>query len=195
MEALNRVPSDLRILACPEDSLRYFTPLAQEAGFEIFAGPKEDVLERYCQVIRKYSIGRVIRATGDNPFVFADAAEAINTEAQALNVDYAGYTGLPLGAGVESVAAGALLRAADQANLPFEREHVCPHLYNNPEIFSLHHPTAPQRWLYPDIRITVDTQEDYDRAVELYYALKDEPNKHNGSVITDIYNKVILLKH
>jgi spore coat polysaccharide biosynthesis protein SpsF len=187
MEALNHIPSDLQILACTEDSFTCLAPLARQCGFEIYAGPKEDVLERYCQVIRKFSIERVIRATGDNPFVFADAAVALNVEAAELNVDYASYTGLPHGAGVESVAASALLRAAEEAALPFEREHVCPYLYNHPELFTLHRPAAPELWNYPDIRLTIDTQEDYNRAVKLYSALKNQPGKYNGTVILNSY--------
>jgi spore coat polysaccharide biosynthesis protein SpsF len=187
MEALNKVSADLRILACTQDSFTSFAPLAQECCFEIFAGPKEDVLERYRQVIRKFSLDRVIRATGDNPFVFADAATALFVEAKAENADYASYTGLPHGAGVEVILSSALLRAAEEATLSFEREHVCPYLYNHPELFKLHRPAAPEQWNYPDIRLTIDTQEDYDRAAKLYSALKDDPNKHNGSVILNTY--------
>jgi spore coat polysaccharide biosynthesis protein SpsF len=190
MEALNQVPADIRILACPEDSLSSFSPIAQEAGFQILAGPKDDVLERYCLAIRKYSIDRVIRATGDNPFVFADAAVSLNDEAVSLKADYAGYAELPYGAGVESVAASALLRASEQAKLPSEREHVCPFLYNHPELFTLHRPAAPARWRYPDIRLTVDTQEDFDRAEKLYAALKNEPNRYNGETIIKKYAKI-----
>jgi len=190
MEALNHIPCDLRILACPQDSVSSFTPLAKEANFEILAGPKDDVLERYCLAIRKYSIDRVIRATGDNPFVFADAAASINAQALSLNADYSGYLNLPYGAGVESVCASALLRAADEASLPAEREHVCPYLYNHPELFKLHRPDAPVCWRYPDIRITVDTQEDYDRATELYSKLKNEQNRYNGETIIKKYVKI-----
>jgi spore coat polysaccharide biosynthesis protein SpsF len=191
MEALNHIRADTRILACPQDSYKYFTPLAQEAGFQIFCGPKDDVLERFCQVIKKYSIKRVIRATGDNPFVFSDAAAEINREAASVNADYAGYTGLPYGAGVESVNADALLRAACEAVLPFEREHVCPYLYNNPDFFNIHRPAPPSMWQFPDIRLTVDTREDYDRAVELYNALKEEPQKHNGITIIKTAKKIL----
>jgi len=183
MQALNNIPADLRILACTEDSLSSFEPLADEAGFLIHAGPKEDVLERYCQVIRKYSINRVIRATGDNPFVFADAASSIHYEASALNAAYAGYLELPYGAGVESVMASALLHAAEEASLSSEREHVCPYLYGHPELFKIHRPPAPAKWNHPEIRLTVDTQEDFDRAVELYSALKNEPERFNGETI------------
>jgi len=191
MEALNHIPADLRILACPEDSVSTFTPIADEASFKIAAGSKEDVLGRYCKAIKifeEFSIKRVIRATGDNPFVFADAATALNNEAAAVSADYAGFLELPYGAGVESICADALLRAAEEAKLPFEREHVCPYLYNNPQTFKLHRPVAPERWRYPDIRLTVDTQEDFDNAVKLYDALKNEPNRYNGETIINTYN-------
>jgi spore coat polysaccharide biosynthesis protein SpsF len=193
MEALNNVPADLRILACPDDSLSSFTPLAKEASFEIFAGPKEDVLERYCRVIRHFSIKRVIRATGDNPFVFTDAAAAINAEAAALNTDYSGYSGIPVGAGVEAVCAEALLRACKEAASAFDREHVCPYLYSHPDQFKLHRPLAPLRWQVPEIRLTVDTREDFNRAIVLYDALKNEPLRYNGTAVikkyAEIFNK------
>ena len=192
MESLNHIGADLKILACPEDSFASFAPLAAEAGFQIHAGPKEDVLERYCQVIRRFSIKRLIRATGDNPFVFPDAAKAINDEAISLNADYAGYFGLPLGAGVESVSAAALLQAAEQAASPYEREHVCPYLYNHPELFSLHRPLAPVPWqdrAERIIRLTVDTKEDFDRARKLYAAFRGEQDRYNGEAVIRQYTE------
>jgi spore coat polysaccharide biosynthesis protein SpsF len=175
MEALRCVDCDIKILACPEDSAGAFGPLAEEAGFELTPGPKDDVLARYCHVIRRYGPDRIIRATGDNPFVFADAAEFLNREAESLGADYAGYSGLPYGAGVQSVAAEALLRAGKEASAIPEREHVCPYLYEHPEIFRLHRPLAPLRWQGPEFTVTVDTWEDFRRAEALYALLSDLP--------------------
>ncbi|MDR1108379.1 MAG: NTP transferase domain-containing protein [Spirochaetaceae bacterium] len=193
MEALKTVPGDRHILACPEDSLREFRSLAEDEGFEPVAGPKEDVLGRYAQVIRCFAPDRIIRATADNPFVFADAAEAINREGAELNVDYAGYSGLPYGAGVESVSAEALLRAEREARSPAEREHVCPYLYGHPELFLLHRPLAPLAWQEPSLRLTVDTPEDYFRAESLLRALTEAvPGKarYRGETIIGIAKKI-----
>lgn len=188
MEALNHVPADLRILACPEDSLAAFSPIAEEAGYKIHTGPKEDVLERFCQVIRRFGIDHVIRATGDNPFVFADAAAAINDEAVALNADYAGFLELPLGAGVESVSAVALQRAAMEGATAYDREHVCPFLYNNADLYKLHRPAAPEKWRFPKIRLTVDTKKDYKMAQLLYSKLSNlGAEQYQGSVIINKY--------
>lgn len=175
MEAFCFFPADTKILACPEDCVSSFAPLAEEAGFSLVSGPKEDVLARYCLAIRKSGADRIVRATGDNPFVFADAAETLNREAMDLKADYAGYSSLPYGAGVESVASDALLRAEKEAKDKAEREHVCPYLYNNPGLFALHRPMAPRRWQGPNLRVTVDTLEDYERARVLYEYLLSLP--------------------
>jgi spore coat polysaccharide biosynthesis protein SpsF len=171
MEALRRIEAGAYILASPEDCAGDFAPLAEEAGFLFCPGPKEDVLGRYCLAIRRYSIDRVIRATGDNPFVFADAAAAIHAEALALGADYAAYSGLPYGVGVESVSAEALLRAEREASSGPEREHVCPYLCGHPELFRLHRPLAPRNWQGLSIRLTVDTLEDYRRALLFWHFL------------------------
>ena len=198
MEALNRVPAEVRVLACPEDSTAAFEPLAAEAGFALFAGPKDDVLKRYCLAAQNFGMDYVIRATGDNPFVFADAAAAIRSQAIALGADYAGYSGLPVGGGVEAVSAEALFHAERDSKTPTEREHVCPYLYGHPELFMLHRILPPCNWQGEDIRITVDTEEDYRRAQLLYEALDRrekagellDGDRHKGAVIIDTYIKV-----
>jgi spore coat polysaccharide biosynthesis protein SpsF len=203
MEALNRTPAELRVLACSEDSKSAFAELAGEAGFTLLAGPKEDVLGRFCLVIRNFGIQHLIRATGDNPFVFADAAYTITTEALALNADYAGYSGLPPGAGVESISAKALLLAGTEAASQYDREHVCPYLYTHPEKFLLHRPLAPQHWQGPELRLTVDTQQDYEQAQALYAALDrleregklSEGERYKGEVIIKIRNEELGIRN
>jgi spore coat polysaccharide biosynthesis protein SpsF len=188
MQALRHISCDRYILACADDCTAAFEPLAESAGFELAPGSKNDVLGRYGSAVRRFTLDRVIRATGDNAFVFADAAQAINDEAVTLQADYAGYTGLPYGAGVESVAAEALLRAEKEAAAPADREHVCPYLYQHPDQFLLHRPLAPLPWQYPQMRITVDTPADYDHAQLLYAALPDDPDaRYTGRAIIRTY--------
>ena len=190
MEALIPVRCDIRILACPEDCIPVFSTLAEKAGFVISAGSENDVLERYCCAIRRYSPDVVIRATADNPFVFADAAEELCREAIQLGADYAGYTGLPYGAGVEVINAEALLRAERESTAIIEREHVCPYLYNHGELFKLHRPLAPRKW-QGNIRLTVDNQEDYIRSQKLYDLLTQQTHGHEryyGTTILEICN-------
>ncbi|MCL2093437.1 MAG: spore coat protein [Treponema sp.] len=187
MEAFSSSPSpsqgwDTKILACPLSCIPSFAPLAEKAGFLIVGGSEDDVLSRYCLAARQAGADRIIRATGDNPFVFVDAALAIHQEGMDLGADYAGYSGLPHGAGVEALKTEALFKAEREAQDPYEREHVSPYLYRNPEQFLLHRPAAPKKWQAPDLRITVDTQEDLAWANLLYGELdKSEAPERNRS--------------
>jgi spore coat polysaccharide biosynthesis protein SpsF len=191
MEVLNAVPCDMHILACPHDAGAEFKSVAKRAGFFMFTGSKNDVLSRYAAAVKFFEINkhqnaRIIRATGDNPFVFADAAYQINKEAAALGVDYAGYSGLPYGAGVESVSCSALLDAESRALSSYDREHVCPYIYRTGSEFSLHRPQAPAHLYFPQLRLTVDTADDYEKAAVLYTALSrnaDIQSRYHGKVI------------
>ncbi|MDR1249840.1 MAG: NTP transferase domain-containing protein [Treponema sp.] len=192
MEALKRVEADTHILACPEDCLDAFKPLADAAGFLLATGSKEDVLGRYCAALRRFPADWVVRATGDNPFVFADAVSALLLEARSLGADYSGYACLPYGAGVEILRSAALLKAGAEAVSGEEREHVCPYLYRHGELFSLHRPLAPLNWRGPDIRLTVDTPEDYGRAQQLFQALalRQPELRFSGETIISVYREL-----
>jgi spore coat polysaccharide biosynthesis protein SpsF len=178
MEALNSLEADLRILACPEDCVTRFGPLAEEAGFELVVGPKDDVLARYCIAIRKFKVDSVIRATGDNPFVFIDTAETLIREAENLGADYALYAGVPYGSLVEFAKSEALLRAERETKCASDREHVCPYLYNHPDLFLLHRPLAPVVWRDPDMRLSIDIMDDHRWAEILYILLARNAGKN-----------------
>jgi spore coat polysaccharide biosynthesis protein SpsF len=198
MAALKTTPADVHVLACAADSEAAFAPLAEAEGFCIYGGPKEDVLKRYCDVIRRYKPDRIIRATGDNPFVFADAAWAIHCESLGARASYGAYRRLPLGGGVEAVDVRALLRAEAEAGLPGEREHVCPYLYAHPELFSLYRPDAPGPLARPALRITIDTKEDYERACILEEALAarfgNSPERFSGRAVIEAAVRAGLLE-
>lgn len=172
METLKHVPADVYVLACDEASFQNFEPLAAEAGFLCIAGPAEDVLERFCIVIRKTGADVVVRATGDNPFLFADAATASLTRYRELVAgenppDYFTWAGLPHGSGVEILNGKSILHAAALTDSSFDHEHVGPALYRHREIFRCTYEQAPDRWYNPGARTTIDTREDYERACHM----------------------------
>lgn len=168
MQTLKTVPADMYVLACDTASELVFAPLAESCGFQCISGPKEDVLERFCRVIRKTGISTVIRATGDNPFLFADAATAsvqrfFELQRTDTPADYFTYTGLPHGSGIEVYSSKKLLEAAALTDIAYEREHVGPSLYKHSERFFCVFEPSPSQWYYPEVRTTIDTREDYER--------------------------------
>lgn len=164
-DTMKRVKADRYFLATDYDSAEELFPVAKECGFECFAGPRDDVLKRFCLLITETNADTVIRVTGDNPFLFTEAANQTAVRFASLKADYFTYTGLPHGSGVEIFNAKSLLKAETLTDLPYDREHVGPSLYNHTDRFTAVFEKAPSEWFYPDVRTTVDTATDYRRAV------------------------------
>ena len=175
MRRLRGIPADGYVLASDADGAQALGAAAKAFGFSIFAGPKDDVLERYALVVRNFGFDRIVRATGDNPFVSVELALAAIAAADSTGADYVGLTGMPTGMGVEVVNASALILAAQSADNPFDREHVCPFIYGHPGMFKVERPRCPPVYYLPEGRVTIDTPDDYDRAVAIYRALGDQP--------------------
>ena len=168
LAAMKKVPADEYYLATDSESCGQLAPVAKRNGFNVFEGPLEDVLERFCLLIKKTKADTVIRATADNPFLFYDCAisllEQYNRRSQTGKCDYITYTGLPHGSGDEIFNAESLLKAASLTEEPYDHEHVGPSLYNHPENFTSVMLASPSQWNRPALRTTIDTPADYRRA-------------------------------
>jgi spore coat polysaccharide biosynthesis protein SpsF (cytidylyltransferase family)/2-polyprenyl-3-methyl-5-hydroxy-6-metoxy-1,4-benzoquinol methylase len=200
LDAMRQVPVDVYILACDFDSEAELRPLCEQAEWECFAGPKDDVLERFCRVATQFHIDTIVRATGDNPFLFYEAASLSLTEALRLNADYFTFTGLPHGSGVEVFKAQALFRANVATTDPYEREHVGPALYQHRNAFMCvfaevpasaaesqrGEGSLPAEWRRPDLRTTVDTPEDYRRAGRLARVLSGNKSDNKPATAASI---------
>ena len=169
LNSMRKVCADRYIVATDEASYDELLPVVQRCGWELFAGPLEDVLERYCIVIRSIKCRTVLRATADNPFLFYEAAELLCTEfekqSEISKCDYMTWTGLPHGSGVEIFRADSLLEAAAATTDPYDREHVGPALYNHKNKFTSLFFKAPSRFYFPEYRTTIDTPSDFRRAL------------------------------
>ncbi len=168
LNAMRRVDAARHYVAVDESSFDALKPIALKCGWDIFAGPLEDVLERYCLLIKKLGCKTVVRATADNPFLFYEAADALCGEffrqSETMQIDYMTWTGLPHGSGVEIFDAESLLTAAAETADPFDREHVGPALYHHKNRFTSLFLRAPSRFFFPDYRTTIDTPADFRRA-------------------------------
>ncbi len=160
MEALLPVQAAPRVLLTTEDSAEELAPLAQRQGFELFTGPKEDVLARFLKAAAFYGADQIIRATGDNPFVSALLANRLLEDHLRKNADYSGYVGMPLGTGVEILRTEALIRADEETDKAFDHEHVAPYLYNHPDRFVINRPDISGEYGFGREKISVDTAED-----------------------------------
>ena len=163
LNAMKKVKADQYYVATDKASEAFLRPVVDGCGWKIYAGSLNNVLERFCDVIRLTDADILLRATGDNPFLFYEAAqESLDVFAQ-YKCDYFTFSGLPHGSGVEVYKADCLLEAEKNCTDVFEMEHVGPAIYNHKDKYKVVFEPAPERYNFPELRTTVDTRDDYLR--------------------------------
>jgi spore coat polysaccharide biosynthesis protein SpsF len=71
---------------------------------------------------------------------------------------------MPLGVGAEIITRAALERSHIEGLDPCHREHVNEYIQEHPELFSIGVLEVPADKRAPNLRLTVDTEEDWRRA-------------------------------
>jgi len=171
MRSLKVINADVYALLTDTSSSFQLLPLAEKWGFELFVGDKENVLKRFADAIQYFSVSTVVRATGDNPLVSGKLANEILNYHLLKNADYSGFTGIPLGTGVEILKSESILRANNLSDNLYEKEHVSPFLYFRDEEFIIKRVPAPSEYYCPDKRVTLDTVDDYYEIKQIYRQL------------------------
>ena len=170
---------------------------------EFFRGSSEDVLDRYYQCAKLYSLSIIVRITGDNPLIDPNIVENVLMEFQSRSCDYvsnAVVRSFPYGTETEVFSFDALEKAWNNAKKDNEREHVTPYFYNNPEKFRIYH-VENQKNL-SSLRWTVDQIEDFILVKNIVSKINKSPILMNDIInllteepkLLDI-NKNIIHKH
>lgn len=136
---------------------------------DYFRGNEEDVLDRYYQAALKYGFEVIVRATADNPFIDPIIIDLLITNLLAYNKDYITMRNKtntwPYGLDIEVITFKALQEAWGKATTKTHREHVTMFIKENANLFqTLEIPLDKD---LSNIRLTIDYQEDFDRAAKL----------------------------
>ncbi len=160
--------------------------IAKSMGISHFTGSENDVLGRFQESVKNISCDYVIRITGDNPFTDNYSASMALDYSIKVNADHCYIAGIPVGTGVEIIKKTALEKAYKNGLKPHHREHVTPYIKENPRLFKLVKYTAETENPFPNLRLTVDTDEDFTLAEVLYKALY----KGKPLTLTEVLNYV-----
>ncbi len=159
------------LATCPGEENRKLIELAKSMEIETFLGPEDNVLERYYKASEKYQAKHIIRITGDNPFTDPDYASMILNISIESNADIASIPNLPLGVAVEVIKKDALDKAYYFSNRAYHFEHVTPYIKEHPELFNIEKHPVTLKTPCDNLRLTIDTPEDYELANILYNEL------------------------
>lgn len=134
-------------------------------GIPIFRGSEEDVLDRYWRCAQTHRFDHVVRLTADNPFTDIEELDRLIGEHLEHGNDYTHSFGImPLGVGAEIFTFEALDRSFRDGLAPNHREHVNEYIQENPTLFRIGALLVAPEKRAPDMRLTVDTENDYRRA-------------------------------
>jgi spore coat polysaccharide biosynthesis protein SpsF len=146
------------------------TFLAHE--IEIFRGPLQDVLARYCLAaagLPDDSI--VVRLTGDNMFPDGEFVRELISAFLQSQVEYLSVctpqNRVPYGLAGEVFSAGTLRKAHAEATSDFDREHVGPWIARNCRAGN-YSPQSLAQHDYSHLRCTIDDEEDYKRILRVF---------------------------
>lgn len=134
-------------------------------GVAVFRGSETDVLERYYQCARENRFEHVVRLTADNPFTDMEELQRLIEQHVAHDNDYThSFGSMPLGVGAEIFTFDALERSAREGHASNHREHVNEYIQERPDVFKIGVLEMPAAKRCPDLRLTVDTEDDYRQA-------------------------------
>lgn len=137
----------------------------RKKGVSCFRGSEQNVLERYWMCTKKYNFDNVVRLTADNPFVDTEELERLISMHCLHQAEYSySDTELPEGMGAEIFSRDALKKSVELSDKENHFEHVDDYILENMDSFyTLKLNVEPDK-ICPDIRLTVDTLEDYKKA-------------------------------
>lgn len=157
--------------------------LCADEGVACVRGDELDVLDRFRAAARQLRPARVVRVTADCPLVDPEVvADLLALHASRPEVVYAsvatgaisadrGLRRFPDGLDAEVFTTEVLEAAWREANDPFEREHVTPHVWRAPErfpaaILECERDLGDERW-------TVDHPEDLELVRAVYERVRE----------------------
>jgi spore coat polysaccharide biosynthesis protein SpsF len=160
-----------------EASNRELAAWASRTGTPVFFGSDDDVLERYARAARHFGADVIVRVTGDCPLLDPVVIDEVVRRFVGGGFDYVSNIHPPTfpdGLDVEVLSLDALERAAREATLASEREHVTPYVWKQPACFRLSNYESP--YDLSGLRWTVDDARDLAFVQAVYEELALTPN-------------------
>tara|TARA_B000000460_G_C21403024_1_gene343214 strand:+ start:98 stop:778 length:681 start_codon:yes stop_codon:yes gene_type:complete len=152
------------IVAIPdsiEDDVTYNHLLSKK--IQTYRGSLKNVLDRYYQCAKNISSSVIVRVTADCPLIDPEIVDKVITKFIKNKFDYVSNTHprtFPYGTETEVFSFNALEKAWNETRNDFDREHVTPYFYKNPNKFSIGN--VIQEKDQSNYRWTIDYNEDLE---------------------------------
>ena len=158
----------------PVDKIVYY--FCAEKSIKCFRGSEDNVISRYYECAQYYGFKNIVRLTADNPFVDIEELDNLIESHIYTKADYShSFEVLPIGVGAEVLTFDALEKSYREGNKPNHFEHINEYIWENPSKFNINvFSDVKKSKQYPNICLTVDTIEDYNKACFIAENCPDE---------------------
>lgn len=162
--------------------------LATSEGVAAFRGSEDDKLDRYYQAAITHKLDAVIIVDGDDPFCFPEWIDNLAVALREGESDCVYITGLPLGAASTGLTTDALRRVLE---LKDEQDtEVWGGYFIGSGRFSAREIKVEDPLLkHPEIRLTLDYQEDYELVCRVVEALGNRVDFTSRELMELLVNK------
>lgn len=145
-------------------------------GIDLFRGESQNVLDRYYQCAKKFSISTIVRIPADKPLIDPTIVDEFIRIFKSNSYDYITNflpSTFPSGTEVEIFSFDTLKTTWENAELPSEKEHVTRYIYNHKEKFKIFNVTNVED--LSNFRWAVDRIEDLQLVQIIISKIKKRP--------------------
>ena len=164
-----RRPERIIICTSPLEEDHPLVDLAAQESVVCFQGDPDDVLLRLTTAARRFGLDTVVSCTADNPFVDPEYIDRLVDFHLERNLDYSITQGLPFGCFAYALSVAAMEKAcAIKAESDTE---VWGGYFTQTGLFACGTLPVDDDVRWPDLRLTVDTPEDFALATRIFEEL------------------------
>ena len=145
---------------------------ADENNITCVRGSENNVLSRYFKAATEIHADIIVRITADDPFKDSAIIDKVINLLISEELDFACNNfppSFPEGLDAEVFTYNALKQAYENSIDVFEKEHVTQYFYRNPNLFKIKNFSYKED--FSSLRLTVDTENDFILAEEIYNKL------------------------
>ena len=140
--------------------------IAKENNIYYFNGDEKDVLKRLFDAAKFFDLDYFLGITADNPLITLHYSNLIVDEIKSGNYDFIKLEGLPLGAATYGMKVKALETVCKVKTIV--DTEIWGYLIDRPEIFDVETIKVDGKVNRPELRFTLDYEEDYELINNIY---------------------------
>jgi len=159
--------TDIVLCTSTNSQDKLLVDIAQKNNIYYFNGDEEDVLKRLLDAAKFFELDYFLGITADNPLITIYYSNLIVEEIKKNKYDFIKLEGLPLGVATYGMRVKALEVVCKIKSIV--DTEIWGYLIDRPEIFDIKTIKIADKLNRPELRFTLDYEEDYELIRNIYF--------------------------